>query len=111
MGVVHANGVRALPGNRVASAIAFHIIKLYEGDHYVSYVKSDLGALLKSAGVEPSDVCPSLRGLARITIGRRREPDVRARSDGTEESAAQTSRRAALSGVDGEHPSDTEATS
>lgn len=98
-----------LPRGRLASTLAFRFIKLYERDHYASYVKSDLGQLLKSAGVEPWDARPSLHGLARITIGRKCELDARPRSDGPDRGAAYTSGRTAASRVDGEHPSGKEA--
>ena len=66
----------ALPRNRVVRWLAYHIIKLYERDHYASFVKTDVAALLESAGVEPSGHRPALLGFAGITMGRR--PDVNA---------------------------------
>lgn len=62
-----------LPRGRVAGKLAFYIIKLYEGDHFARFVKSDWRALLESAGVEVSDERAALHGLARILSGRRTE--------------------------------------
>ena len=61
----------ALPPGRVASALAFHFVKLYEPDHYATFVKSDLAALLASAGIELLDQRPLLFGLAKVTMGRK----------------------------------------
>jgi demethylmenaquinone methyltransferase/2-methoxy-6-polyprenyl-1,4-benzoquinol methylase len=61
----------ALPPGRVASALAFHIVKLYEPDHYSTFVKSDLPALLESAGIDVLDQRPLLLGLAKVTVGHR----------------------------------------
>jgi hypothetical protein len=59
----------ALPRNRVASALAYHIVKPYGRDHYGSFVKADVAALTKSAGIELSDHL----GLAQVMTGRRGE--------------------------------------
>lgn len=69
-----------LPQNRVASSLVFHIVKLYERDHYANFVRSDLGALLQSAGIEPSEHRSALRGLAKIVTGRRSEAVARTTS-------------------------------
>ncbi len=69
----------ALPRNRVASSLAYHIIKLYERDHYASFVNADVAALLESAGVEPSGHRPALLGFAQVTTGRRAELNAGAR--------------------------------
>ena len=73
-----------LPRSHLASAIAFHIIRLYEHDHYKTFVKSDWRALLEGAGVEVSDERPALRGMARIMTGRRARSAARARSPSDE---------------------------
>lgn len=59
----------ALPQGRMASAIAYHLIKLYERDHYATFVTADVAALLKSAGIEVSKQHPALAGFARIITG------------------------------------------
>ena len=71
----------ALPRNPIASSLAYHVIKLYERDSYAKFVKSDLEALVKSAGIEPSGRRPALGGIAAIFTGRRAEsmPDARVR--------------------------------
>lgn len=61
----------ALPPNRVASALAFHIVKLYERDHYATFVKSDLAPLLESTGIEVLDQRSMLFGLAKVIVGRK----------------------------------------
>lgn len=60
-----------LPRGRVAGAIAFHLIRLYEGTHYATFMRSDVRALIEDAGVEVSDERRALHGLARILIGRK----------------------------------------
>ena len=62
-----------LPRNRVASWLAYHIVKLYERDHYATFVRSDLAAVLESAGIRVSDDRLAVGGLARITVGCRTE--------------------------------------
>ncbi len=78
----------ALPPSRVASALAYHIVKLYERDHYASFVKSDLAALLDGAGIDVSDQRPMLLGLAKVAMGRKSEALFRARRDAHGPSAA-----------------------
>jgi SAM-dependent methyltransferase len=60
-----------LPRSRFASALAFHIVKLYERHHYASFVKSDWQALLEHAGVDVLGELPALRGMARVMTGRK----------------------------------------
>jgi hypothetical protein len=61
-----------LPRSRVASWLAYHIVKLYERDHYATFVRSDVAALLESAGVRVSDDRLAVGGLAQIMVGRRK---------------------------------------
>jgi len=61
----------ALPRNRVGRSLAYHLIKLYERDHYASFVRCDLAALLASAGIELLERRRALLGLAAIVTGRR----------------------------------------
>ncbi|NUQ76844.1 MAG: methyltransferase domain-containing protein [Polyangiaceae bacterium] len=61
----------ALPRNPITRSVVYHAVKLYERDHYASFVRSDLVALLKSAGIDFMEHRPALWGLAKITIGRR----------------------------------------
>jgi len=60
-----------LPRGRLAGSIVYKAIKLYERDHYATFVKSDIVALLESAGIEISEQRPALAGVARILSGRR----------------------------------------
>lgn len=62
-----------LPETEPLRSVVFQTIKLYEGDHYANFMRSDLDAQLRAAGIEPETHRPALRGLARIVIGRRTE--------------------------------------
>jgi ubiquinone/menaquinone biosynthesis C-methylase UbiE len=62
-----------LPELRPARSIVFRAVKLYEGDHYAKFMRADLDALLRAAGIEPAEHRTALRGLARIVVGRRSE--------------------------------------
>ena len=95
-----------LPLGRITSALAYHVVKLYEHAHYAGFVKSDWRGLLEGAGVGITEDRPALRGFARILIGRRnatmrrvREPE----GDFVDDiSAADTSDRPALERLEGE---------
>jgi ubiquinone/menaquinone biosynthesis C-methylase UbiE len=63
----------ALPRNAVARWLVYHIVKLYERDAYADFVRSDVQALLRDAGVEVQSRRPVLAGLASIYSGRRQE--------------------------------------
>lgn len=60
-----------LPRCRFLRATAYHVVKLYEGEHYASFVRSDSRALLESAGVDVREEHRALWGFARILTGRR----------------------------------------
>lgn len=62
-----------LPQQRLARSLVFRAVKLYEGELYADFMRSDLDALLRAAGIEPRGHRSALRGLARITLGRRSE--------------------------------------
>lgn len=62
-----------LPPSRIARSLAYQFIKLYERDHYTSFIRTDLEALLKRSCIDVSESRPALAGLARILIGRRSE--------------------------------------
>jgi ubiquinone/menaquinone biosynthesis C-methylase UbiE len=59
-----------LPKARATRFVVFRAVRLYEGEHYASFMRSDLDALLRKAGIEPEDHRTALAGLARIVIGR-----------------------------------------
>ena len=60
-----------LPKSQIASALTFHLVKVYERDCYAGFVKSDWRAMLERAGVEVLDDRPALRGMARVMKGRK----------------------------------------
>lgn len=62
----------ALPSRPVSRWLAYHIIKLYEREHYATFVKSDVVGLLDRLGIEVSDRRPVLRGVAQVIVGRTR---------------------------------------
>lgn len=59
----------ALPRNAVASALVLRAVRLYERDHYEDFVQSDLGAMLREAGIEPRGDLRALFGVARVVTG------------------------------------------
>lgn len=61
----------ALPRNRVANWLAYHIVKQYERDHYETFVRSDIARLLERASIDTSRRRPALFGLVQITTGHR----------------------------------------
>lgn len=69
-----------LPRHPIARSLAYRVVKLYERDHYASFVRSDVGALLESAGIDVWQERSALAGVARILIGRRSETTSRASS-------------------------------
>ena len=56
----------ALPRNRVASWLAYHIVKQYERDHYATFVRSDIARLLEHADLHASRRQRALFGLVQI---------------------------------------------
>lgn len=61
----------ALPSGRFANSAVFHAVRLYERDHYATFVKSDLPALLERAGFAVSEQRAVLGGVAKILVGRK----------------------------------------
>jgi demethylmenaquinone methyltransferase/2-methoxy-6-polyprenyl-1,4-benzoquinol methylase len=61
------------PGAR--GAIFHAIVKLFERDHYVDFVGSDLPALLKQTGIDVREDQRALWGAVRIVAGTRRGAD------------------------------------
>jgi len=66
-----------LPRGRFAGGLVYEAVKLYERDHYAEFVKSDVAALVESAGFEIRDQRPVLAGAARILTGRRSDAAAR----------------------------------
>jgi len=59
----------ALPANRAARALVYRLVKLYERDHYADFVRSDVQALLRGAGIDPQEERAALLGAARVVTG------------------------------------------
>ena len=60
-----------LPRNPVWSRIVFELVKLYERDHYAEFVRSDLGASLRKAGIHTKRYRAALLGTVRVSTGAR----------------------------------------
>ena len=74
----------ALPRNVIASSLVYHIVKLYERDHYADFVRQHVPALLQGAGIEVQGQRPALFGMASILTGRRLDSSDRAPQTGGE---------------------------
>jgi ubiquinone/menaquinone biosynthesis C-methylase UbiE len=59
------------PPRTAHGSLAFRLVKLYEGEHYATFVRSDLDELLGSVGIEHREHLDGLMGLAKITIGQK----------------------------------------
>ncbi len=59
------------PPRTAFGALAFRIVKLYEGEHFATFVRSDVDALLESVGIEPREHDDGVMGLAKITLGQK----------------------------------------
>ena len=59
----------ALPENRIGRFLIYNLIKLYEGDYYREFIRSDLKALLAQTGIELRQERPVLFGAGRILRG------------------------------------------
>lgn len=59
----------ALPANRLGSALAIRLVRLYERDHYAEFVRSDLPALLEGVGIAVRTERRALLGNVRILVG------------------------------------------
>lgn len=49
--------------------LVYHVVKLYEIDHYADFARSDVRALLSDAGIRMETEQPLLRGAARLWAG------------------------------------------
>ncbi len=58
-----------LPKGKVGKFLVYHFVKLYEGEYYSKFIKSDLVVLLKKTGIEISEEIPVLLGAGRILKG------------------------------------------
>ena len=51
--------------------VVFDVVKLYERDQYVNFIRSDLHGLLRSAGIDIQAEHYALFGIVRIVVGSR----------------------------------------
>ncbi len=58
-----------LPRNRIGRFLIYHLVRLYEREYYIRFVKSDLKALLRKSGIEVNKERRVLLGAARILKG------------------------------------------
>ena len=63
----------ALPENKIARYLIYHLVKSHETKYYPEFVKSDLEALLRKSGIEIKDKFQILLGAVRILKGIRKE--------------------------------------
>jgi len=64
----------ALPKNKISRFLIYHSVKLWER-YYPEFIKSDLEALLRKAGIEIKEELPVLIGAGRMLKGIRIEDD------------------------------------
>lgn len=60
-----------LPRSAISRFLVYNFIRLYEGEYYNAFIKSDFEALLRNSGVEIVEQRRVLRGAARIIKGRK----------------------------------------
>ncbi len=58
-----------LPKNRIGRFFIYNLVRLFEGEHYVNYMKTDLSQSIKKAGIVIISEIPVLLGGARIIKG------------------------------------------
>ena len=58
-----------LPKNKIGRFFVYHFVKLFEGDHYVKFMKSDLKASIEQAGIAINEEFRILFGGGRIIKG------------------------------------------
>lgn len=59
----------ALPKGKISRFLIYHLIKLYEGEYYLKFIKSDLEVLLRKSGIEIKEELSVLLGAGRIIKG------------------------------------------
>lgn len=64
----------ALPKNTMRRFFIYHFVRLYERSYYEKFIKSDLDALLRKAGIKIREEFPVLRGAGRIIKGGKAGP-------------------------------------
>lgn len=63
----------ALPVSKIGSFLIYHLVRLYEGEYYTTFIKSDLRALLQAAGIEVRNELKILLGAGKILTGTKKE--------------------------------------
>ena len=63
----------ALPVSKIGSFLIYHLVRLYEGEYYTTFIKSDLRALLRAAGIEVRNELQILLGAGKILTGTKKE--------------------------------------
>jgi ubiquinone/menaquinone biosynthesis C-methylase UbiE len=58
-----------LPKNRLGRWLIYRLVRLYEREYYVEFIKSDLRGLLRQVGIEIVQERPVLMGAARMMKG------------------------------------------
>lgn len=69
-----------LPRNALSRFLVFHVVHLFEREHYADFIHSDLPALLETAGIVVRDQRSLLFGVERLFIGTNRGDAVRTAS-------------------------------
>ncbi|MBI3931154.1 MAG: methyltransferase domain-containing protein [Chloroflexi bacterium] len=59
----------ALPKNKIGRFLIYRFVKLYEGEHYSKFIKSDFEALLRKSGIKIKGELLVLLGAGRILKG------------------------------------------
>lgn len=59
----------ALPRGRIAGALSFRLVRLYERDHYAEFVRSDVRGLLEGVGIAVRDERRAILGNVRLIVG------------------------------------------
>lgn len=58
-----------LPKNKVGRSFVYSFVRLYEGEYYLEFVKSDFKTLLKKSGIGIKEELPLLHGAVRVLKG------------------------------------------
>lgn len=59
----------ALTASKIGNYLIYHFIRLYEGEYYARFIRSDLRALLRAAGIEVHHELQVLLGAGKILMG------------------------------------------
>jgi demethylmenaquinone methyltransferase/2-methoxy-6-polyprenyl-1,4-benzoquinol methylase len=62
-----------LPENRVGRWLAYHLIKAYEGQYFVDFIRSNLDDLVRAAGLVVTERHTGLLGTARAIVAVKKE--------------------------------------